>query len=62
QDWLGAMPECGECVRTFDAIGDTLRAQANRLYANFLWLVELRQRLMAGSTEKNEPSDIPGTL
>jgi hypothetical protein len=49
-------------VRTFDAIGDTLRAQANRLYANFLWLVELRQRLMAGGDEKNESSDVPSTL
>jgi len=62
QNWLGAMPECGECVRTFDAIGDTLRAQANRIYANFLWLVELRQRLMAGGGEKNESSDVPSTL
>jgi len=50
-NWLDKMPECDECVRTFDATGDTLRAQANKIYANFLWLVDLHQRTLATAGE-----------
>ena len=60
-DWFRGTPRHEECVRTFDTIYDTLRAQANRIYANFLWLIELRQRAMA-SGEKIEPSDVLNAL
>lgn len=55
QGWLGTMPECDECVRTFDAIEGTLRVQANRIYSNFLWLVDIHQRALAaaGKSQKS---------
>jgi GMP synthase-like glutamine amidotransferase len=58
QDWLGTMPACGECVRTFDNIGDTLRTQANRIYANFLWLVDLHQRSLAAVEKPREQVNV----
>lgn len=56
QDWLDGMPVRDECLQTFERIKDTLRVQANRICANFLWLVDLYQRSLAMAEGLREPS------
>ena len=53
-DWLGTMPLCEGCVQTFETIEGTLCEQAKRIYSNFLWLVDLRQRALAAAGEQHK--------
>ena len=46
-DWFGGRSVCGEYLRTFEAIKGTLSSQTNKIYANFLWLVDLYQQTLA---------------
>ena len=55
QDWLAGMTVCDECLQTFERIGTTLRRQANRIYANFLWLVDLHQRTLEATGDFHRP-------
>jgi len=52
--WLDTMPSCDGCVQTFETIEGTLYTQAKRIYSNFLWLVDLRQRTLAAAREQHK--------
>jgi len=51
-EWLGAMPSCEGCVRTFETIEGTLSTQAKKIYSNFLWLVDLHRRASVSAGEQ----------